>query len=247
MNLTGKIALITGGSKGIGKTIALELASKGVSVAINYGNDDKSAEKTVNEIISLGGKAVKFKAGVEQWSDVQEMIRYVKEHLGEIDILVNNAGIVKDASIVYMNPEDFKNVVETNLIGCFNATKAVALSMIKRRRGNIVNISSLSAVTGNPGQCNYSASKGGIISFTKSIAREFAPFGIRVNAIAPGLIDIGMTEKMESRQKDKVMSMIPAGRFGKPGEIAYAALFFASDLSSYITGQTLIIDGGLSI
>ena len=247
MNLTGKIALITGGSKGIGKTIALELASKGVSVAINYGTDDKSAEKTLNEIISLGGKAVKFKAGVEQWSEVQEMIRYVKEHLDEIDILVNNAGIVKDASIVYMNPEDFKNVVETNLIGCFNSTKAVALSMIKRQRGNIVNISSLSAVIGTPGQCNYSASKGGIISFTKSIAREFAPFGIRVNAIAPGLIDIGMTEKMESRQKDRVMSMIPAGRFGKPGEIAYAALFFASDLSGYITGQTLIIDGGLSL
>jgi 3-oxoacyl-[acyl-carrier protein] reductase len=247
MNLKGKAALITGGSKGIGKAIAIKLATEGVSVAINYGSDDKSAEETLDEIISINGNAIKVKAKVEEWMSVKEMVGYVKERFGEIDILVNNAGIARDAPIVYMKPEDFLHVVNVNLVGCFNCIKAVSISMIKRKKGSIINISSISAVIGAPGQGNYSSSKGGIISLTKSLAREFAPFNVRVNAIAPGLTDAGIAEKMDSKQKDKVMSMIPVGRLGKAEEVAYAAAFLASDLSRYITGQTLIIDGGLSL
>ncbi len=247
MNLQGKIALITGASKGIGKAIAFKLAHEGASVAVNYSHDDQSAEETVNKISSLGGKAIKFKAKVEQWTDVQEMVHYIKGHLGDIDILVNNAGVVNDAPIVYMKPEDFYKVVEVNLFGCFNCSKAVALSMIKRKRGRIINISSVSGLIGAPGQCNYSASKGGIISFTKSLARELAMFDITVNAIAPGFISTGIAERLKDEIKKKAAEIIPLGKFGIPEDVASTVAFLTSDEAGYITGETLVLDGGLSL
>ena len=242
MKLDDKVALITGASRGIGKEIALLLAKNGASIAVNYKNSEKDADEVVSSIIDFGGKAIKVKAAVEQLKEVEVMIQTVKSELGGLDILVNNAGIIRDKLLYSMQEEDWLEVINTNLIGTINCSKAVVLGMMRRRSGKIVNIASLSAISGSPGQTNYTAAKGGIISFTKSLAREVAALGINVNAVAPGYIE---TDMVKNLRKDELVKLIPAGRFGKPEEVARVVLFLVSDVSSYVTGQTIKVDGGL--
>lgn len=242
MELNNKVALITGASRGIGKEIAFLLAKSGASIAVNYKNSEKDADEVVNSIIGVGGKAIKVKAAVERLNEVEEMIQTVKSELGGLDILINNAGIIRDKLLYSMQEEDWLEVINTNLIGTINCSKAVVLGMMRRRSGKIVNIASLSALLGSPGQTNYTAAKGGVISFTKSLAREVASLGINVNAIAPGYIE---TDMIKNLRKDELVKLIPVGRFGKPEEVAKVVLFLVSDASSYLTGQTITVDGGL--
>lgn len=242
MKLKDKVVLITGASRGIGKEIALLLAKNGASIAVNYKNSEKDAEEVVNSILNSGGKAIKVKAAVERLNEVEVMIQTVKSELGGLDILINNAGIIRDKLLYSMQEEDWLEVINTNLIGTINCSKAAVLGMMRRKSGRIVNVASLSALSGSAGQTNYTAAKGGVISFTKSLAREVAALGINVNAVAPGYIE---TDMIKNLRKDELVKLIPVGRFGKPEEVAKVVLFLVSDASSYLTGQTIKVDGGL--
>lgn len=242
MELNNKVALITGASRGIGKEIALLLAKNGASIAVNYKNSEKDAEEVVNSIRNSGGKAIKVRAAVERLNEAEEMVQTVKSELGGLDILVNNAGIIRDKLLYSMQEGDWLEVINTNLIGTINCSKAVVLGMMRKKYGKIVNIASLSALSGSAGQTNYTAAKGGVISFTKSLAREVAALGINVNAVAPGYIE---TDMVKNLRKDDLVKLIPAGRFGRPEEVAKVVLFLVSDASSYLTGQTIKVDGGL--
>ncbi len=245
MDLNNKVALVTGASRGIGKEIALELARKGANVGISYVSNPEKANEVIEEISSYGVKAVAVKANVSKEEEVLEMIKTIEEELGTIDILVNNAGVTKDNLIIRMKEDDWDEVMNVNLKGTFLCTKAVSRAMMKKKYGKIINISSVVGVMGNAGQGNYSASKAGVIGFTKSMAKELASRGIRVNAIAPGFIQTDMTDVLKDEVKTAMLNAIPLNCFGNPKDIANLVVFLASDNSDYITGQVINVDGGM--
>lgn len=244
LELLGKVALVTGAAQGIGRAIALILAQKGADIVVSDINLEK-AEETVREIETIGRRAMAIRADVANTNDVERMVEAILGRFGQIDILVNNAGITRDKLILRMTEEDWDAVLNVNLKGTFNCTKAVVRHMSKQRRGKIVNIASVVGEMGNVGQANYSASKAGVIGFTKTIAREFAQRGINVNAIAPGYIETPMTEVLPEKVKEELRRMIPMGRLGRPGDVAEAVLFLVSEASRYITGQVLNVNGGI--
>lgn len=244
MELEGKIALVTGAAQGIGRAIALLLAQKGADIVISDINLEK-AEEMAKEIEALGRKAMAIKVDVANTNDVERMVEAILERFGQIDILVNNAGIARDKLILRMTEVDWDSVLNVNLKGTFNCTKAVIKHMSKQRKGKIVNIASVVGEMGNAGQANYSASKAGVIGFTKTIAREFAQRGINVNAIAPGYIETPMTEALTEKVKEELRRMIPMERLGRPEDVAQAVLFLVLEASSYITGQVLNVNGGI--
>jgi len=235
---------VTGAAQGIGRAIALLLAQKGADIVVSDINLEK-AEETVREIETIGRRAMAIRADVANTNDVERMVEAILGRFGQIDILVNNAGITRDKLILRMTEEDWDAVLNVNLKGTFNCTKAVVRHMSKQRRGKIVNIASVVGEMGNVGQANYSASKAGVIGFTKTIAREFAQRGINVNAIAPGYIETPMTEVLPEKVKEELRGMIPMGRLGRPGDVAEAVLFLVSEASRYITGQVLNVNGGI--
>lgn len=245
MILQNKVAVVTGGSRGIGKAIAEKFAAEGASVAILYSSNSASADAVVEEIRNAGGTAKAYQCHVENSDEVGKTIDEVVNDLGKIDILINNAGITRDKLLMMMKEEDFDDVISVNLKGAYNTMRKVCPMLARQRWGRVINLSSIAGIDGNAGQVNYSASKAGLIGMTKSAAREFAGRGITVNAIAPGFVETDMTEKFAS--DENVMKRIPVGRMGRPDEIALLALFLASDAAAYITGEVIRIDGGLAI
>lgn len=245
MTLTGKNAIVTGSSRGIGKAIALELGRRGANVAINYAGNEVKAQEVVEELQALGVQAIKLQANVANESDVKEMMKEVVNTFGSIDILVNNAGVTRDGLLMRMKEEEFDEVIDTNLKGAFLATKAVTRQMMKQKHGDIINIASVVGVNGNPGQANYVAAKAGLIGLTKSTAKELAARNIRVNAVAPGFITTDMTDALTDGQKTAIMNVIPLEKLGEPEDVANVVCFLASDDAKYITGQTIHVDGGM--
>lgn len=245
--LNGKVALVTGASRGIGREIALTLAKEGATVIINYNGSKERAEEVKNTIESAGGSASIYQCNVSDFQACEEMIKNLVKEFGHIDILVNNAGITKDNLIMKMKEEDFDAVLNINLKGTFNTIRHLSRQMLKQRSGKIINISSVSGILGNAGQANYAASKAGVIGLTKTMARELASRGITVNAVAPGFVDTEMTEVLSEEVKEAACRQIPLGRFGKPSDIANMVAFLASDKADYITGQVLSVDGGMNI
>lgn len=245
MLLTDKTAVVTGGSRGIGRAIAVALAAEGAKVAVIYAGNAAAAEETLSLIKEQGGEAVAMQCDVADDAAVSDMINVVKEQFGSVDILVNNAGITRDGLLMRMKEGDWQAVLDTNLTGVFHCTKAVTKLMMKQRSGAIINITSVVGQTGNAGQANYAAAKAGMIGFTKSVAKELASRGIRVNAVAPGCIDTDMTAVLSDAVKEDMLKSIPLGRVAQPEEVAKAVVFLASDNASYITGQVLNVDGGM--
>ncbi|MDR5590382.1 3-oxoacyl-[acyl-carrier-protein] reductase [Christiangramia sp. SM2212] len=243
--LEGKNAIITGGSRGIGKGIAQVFAQHGANVAFTYNSSAQSAEELAKELESLGVKAKAYQSNAASFQEAQELIDNVANDFGSIDILINNAGITKDNLLMRMSEEDFDKVIEVNLKSIFNMTKAVQRTMLKQRYGSIINMSSVVGVTGNAGQANYAASKAGIIGFSKSMAQELGSRNIRTNVIAPGFIETEMTEKLDEKTVQGWRDAIPLKRGGKPEDIANACVYLGSDLSSYVTGQVIHVDGGM--
>jgi 3-oxoacyl-[acyl-carrier protein] reductase len=244
LKLAGKVALVTGAAQGIGKAVALLLARNGAEIIVSDINLEK-AEETAKEVQALGRKALAIKVDVAKLDDVEKMVGAILARFGQVDILVNNAGIARDKLILRMTEEDWDAVLNINLKGTFNCTKAVVRHMSKQRSGKIVNIASVVGEMGNAGQGNYAASKAGVIGFTKTIAREFAQRGINVNAIAPGYIETPMTDALPDKAKEELKRLIPMDRLGKPEDVAEAVLFLVSEASSYITGQVLNVNGGI--
>jgi 3-oxoacyl-[acyl-carrier protein] reductase len=247
MLLENKTAIVTGSAKGIGKGIATEFAKQGATVVINYCGSKEAALKTVEEIKAFGGKAIPYQADISDYEMSKKMMDDIMKEYGAIDILVNNAGITRDNLILRMSESEFDDVIRTNLKGTFNCIKHVTKYMLKNKSGKIINISSISGVNGIAGQANYSASKAGIIGLTKSFAKEMSSKGININAIAPGFIETDMTKVLNDKYVEEIVNTIPSKRVGRPEDIAKAALFLASDMSDYITGQTLMVDGGLGL
>lgn len=245
MEKNRKVALITGGSRGIGKEVALKFAENGYNIVINYVSDKTDTESLKKEFESKGVEAFLIKTDVTSFEDSENMIKSAIEKFGSIDVLVNNAGITRDTLLMRMKEEDFDKVIEVNLKGTFNVTKAVVPYMMKKREGKIINLSSVVGVTGNAGQCNYSASKAGIIGFTKSLAKEVASRNILVNAVAPGFIETSMTDVLKDEIKEEIAKTIPLKRMGKAEDVANVVKFLASSDSSYVTGQVINIDGGM--
>jgi 3-oxoacyl-[acyl-carrier protein] reductase len=243
--LNNKSVLVTGASRGIGRAIALYFAKNGARVAVNYSGSEARANEVVEEIKANGGTAFAIKADISNSEDVTSMVKSVIDEFGSLDVLVNNAGITRDNLLMRMKEEDWDAVINTNLKGVFLTTKAVTRQMMKQRQGRIINIASIVGVSGNPGQANYVAAKAGVIGLTKTAAKELSSRGITVNAIAPGFIETDMTGKLEEGIKEDMLRNIPLARFGQPEDIAAAAAFLASDASSYITGQTIHVDGGM--
>lgn len=245
--LHGKAAIVTGGSRGIGKAIALRLAEAGADVLITYARSAEAAEEVVSSIRKMGRKAVAVQADAVSFSKAEEVIETVQAEMGSFDILVNNAGITKDTLIMRMKEEQWDDVIHTNLKSVFNYSKAAIRPMMKARSGSIVNIGSVVGIAGNAGQTNYAASKAGITGFSKSLAKEIASRGIRVNVIAPGYIATEMTGNLDEKVLKSIEDSIPLGRSGKPEEVADAVTFLASDASSYITGAVIQVDGGMAM
>ncbi|WP_206811772.1 3-oxoacyl-[acyl-carrier-protein] reductase [Paradesulfitobacterium ferrireducens] len=245
MILNDSVAIVTGGARGIGRAIALELARAGAKVVVNYAGRADKAEETVQLIREAGSDALAVQADVSQAAEVERLLKTATEAFGKVDILVNNAGITRDNLILRMKEADWDAVLDTNLKGMFLCTKAVSKGMLKQRSGVIINISSVVGLSGNAGQANYAAAKAGVLGFTKSMAKELAPRGIRVNAVAPGYIMTDMTETLAEEVKNQILGGIPLSRIGNPAEVAQAVLFLASPAASYITGQTLCVDGGM--
>lgn len=243
--LTGKVALVTGASRGIGRAIALTLAEAGADVAVNYAGSEAAAAEVVSLIEAKGRKAIKLKADVSSVQEVEDMFKQVLETFGKLDILVNNAGITRDNLIMRMKEDEFDQVIATNLKGVFNCVKAATRPMMKQRSGRIINISSVVGVLGNPGQVNYVAAKAGVIGMTKATAKELASRGITVNAVAPGFIETDMTDKLPEDVRSQLLQQIPLAKLGQPEDIAKAVRFLASDDASYMTGQTIHVDGGM--
>ena len=239
--------LVTGASRGLGRAIAKAFAAKGADVGIGYHRFDVEALKTVEEIRSLGGSALAVKADVRKPEQIESAIKEFLNAFKKIDVLINNAAIVDDKPLVLMSEESWSAVLQTNLGGVFNCSKAVARLMMAQKKGVIINIASIAGFMASPGQANYSASKGGVIALTRTLARELASKGIRVNAVVPGLITEGMTQRLDKQVAENYLKRIPLARFGKAGEIAKAVMFLASQDASYIIGQTLVVDGGLII
>lgn len=242
-----KVALVTGASRGIGRGIAVKLGSLGYDVAVNYNSNEEEANKVVEQIKGFGSNAVAVKANVGDRGEVNAMFRTVVKELGKIDVLVNNAGVVDDAFLLMLSPDSLDRSLNINVKGYFYCAQAATLKMFKARRGAIINISSVSSLMALPGQSVYAATKGAINSMTATLARELAPYGIRVNAIAPGFIATDMVAHLPEEKIKEYLTQIPLGRLGKVEEVADLAAFLASDEASYITGQTLVIDGGLSL
>ena len=240
-----KTVLVTGGSRGIGKEIALKFAKQGYDVIINYVSDKTDTEELKKELEANGGKALIVKADVTNPEQIENLVKTAIETFGKIDVLVNNAGITKDNLLMRMSEEEFDKVIEVNLKGTYLMTKAVTKYMMKKRQGSIINLSSVVGVTGNAGQCNYSASKAGIIGFTKSVAKELASRNIRANAIAPAFIATDMTDVLSDEIKETIQNQIPLKRMGNAKEVAELAYFLGSEQSSYITGQVIHVDGGM--
>lgn len=246
--MTGKrVALVTGASRGIGHAIALRLAAEGCYVVINYNGSKEKAEEVQQEILQAGGQAHIYQCNVADFQACGEMFKDTISKMGHLDILVNNAGITKDGLLMGMSEEDFSKVVDTNLKGTFYCIRHAARTMIKQKKGRIINLSSIVGVSGNAGQANYAASKAGVIGLTKSAAKELASRGITVNAIAPGFICTDMTQVLPDQVKEKIWAQIPMGVFGDPQDVAAAAAFFASEEAGYITGQVLMVDGGMAM
>ena len=245
MLLDGKVALVTGASRGIGRAIAIRLAAEGAKVAINFAGNTEKAEAVKAEIETAGGEALLVQANVADAAAVEEMVAKVVETFGGVDILVNNAGITRDGLLVRMKDEDFDAVLDTNLKGVFYCTKAVSKLMMKKRSGRIVNMTSVVGVNGNAGQTSYAAAKAGVIGFSKSAAKEFASRGITVNMVAPGFIDTDMTSVLSDKAKEAALAGIPLQRMGTPENVADAVAFLVSDQAAYITGQVIHVDGGM--
>ncbi len=243
--LKDKVAIVTGGSRGIGRAIVLELVKCGAKVAFTYLKSADRAALLLDEIKKAGGEAEALKSDSRDYIKAKNVIEETMRKFGALDILVNNAGITKDKALMFMEPSEWQDVIDTNLTGYFNMAKACIVTMMKQRSGNIVNISSVSGVVGIAKQANYSSAKAGIVGLTKSLAKEVAGYNIRVNAVAPGFIDTDMTRQLKAR--DELVKMIPAGRFGDPAEVAKVVSFLASDRSGYITGQVIKVDGGLTM
>ncbi|MGD6793692.1 MULTISPECIES: 3-oxoacyl-[acyl-carrier-protein] reductase [Metabacillus] len=241
----GKTALVTGASRGIGRAIALELARNGVNVAVNYAGSEAKANEVVDEIKALGREAFAVQADVSDSDSVSAMVKETVERFGRLDILINNAGITKDNLLMRMKDSEWDDVININLKGVFLTTKAVTRQMMKQRYGRIINIASIVGVSGNPGQANYVAAKAGVIGLTKTAAKELSSRNITVNAIAPGFITTDMTDKLTEDVKNEMLKQIPLARFGEASDIAHTAVFLASEKSSYITGQTIHVDGGM--
>lgn len=246
MLLDERVALVTGASRGIGRAIALALAREGATVIVNYATRRETAEAVVNAITAQGGRAVAIAADVADAGQVEAMFKEVLGKFGRIDILVNNAGITRDNLLLRMKDVDWEQVINTNLKGAFLCARAAAKAMLKQRWGRIINISSVVGLTGNAGQVNYASAKAGLIGLTKSLARELASRQITVNAIAPGFIETDMTKELAAEVRQAMLESIPLGRFGQPEDVAEAVVFLASDKASYITGQVLVVDGGMA-
>jgi len=240
-----KCALITGATRGIGKQIAITLAKQGYNIALNYRKENEELENTKKEIEEIGVQVLAVKGDVSNFEDCENFVKQVIERFGQIDVLVNNAGITKDMLLMRMKKEDFEQVIDTNLVGTFNVTKNVVPYMMKARSGRIINISSVVGISGNAGQTNYSASKAGIIGFTKSLAKEIASRNILVNVVAPGFIETNMTDVLKDDVKQEIAKNIPLKRMGTTQDVANVVKFLASDDSSYITGQVINVDGGM--
>lgn len=243
--MEGKVALVTGGARGIGRAIALELARGGATVIINYNGSQDKAMDLKQEIESNGGRAEIYQCNVSDFAKCEELIQGIVKQFGSLDILVNNAGITKDGLLMKMSEEDFDKVIDINLKGAFNTIRFASRQMLKQRSGRIINLSSVVGVAGNAGQANYASSKAGIIGLTKAAAKEMASRGITVNAIAPGFIETDMTEVLPDKVKEASVAQIPLGRFGKPEDVARLAAFLASEAAGYITGQVIHVDGGM--
>lgn len=242
-----KVALITGSSRGIGKQIAIKLAKNGYNIVVNYVNKNEEVEKTIEELKQFGVEILEAQGDISNYEQSEKIVNSTIEKFGQIDILVNNAGITKDMLIMRMKKEDFTKVIDVNLVGTFNITKNVIPHMMKKRSGRIINISSVVGISGNAGQCNYAASKAGIIGFTKSLAKELASRNILVNAVAPGFIETNMTDVLQENVKEEIKKQIPLKRIGTAEDVANAVYFLTSEESSYITGQVLQVDGGMLI
>ncbi len=240
-----KVVVVTGGTRGIGKQIALTFAKEGYDIAINYRNLNDELEKLKNEIEENNVKCLLVQGDVSSFEDCERFVKEIIEYYGKIDVLINNAGITKDTLLMRMKKEEFESVIDVNLIGTFNVTKNVINHMIKARAGKIINISSVVGISGNAGQTNYSASKAGIIGFTKSLAKEVASRNINVNAVAPGFIQTDMTSVLKEEIKENIAKQIPQGRLGEAKDVANVVKFLASEDSSYITGQVICVDGGM--
>lgn len=245
MNLQNKVAIVTGGAAGIGRTISLELAKHGAKVVINYRSSETKALELVEEIKNLGSEALAVKADISDFNQAKALVEKTISTFGKLDILVNNAGITKDQLLLRMQEEQFDQVMDTNLKGSWNMAKHAARPLLKSEQGRIINISSIIGLIGNVGQTNYSASKAGMIGLTKSLAKEFGTKGVTANAICPGFIETEMTKNLDPKFVEAYLNNIPLKRLGQPLDVANAVLFLASDLASYMTGQVLVIDGGM--
>ena len=245
MLLKDKVAVVTGSSRGIGAATAIKLAEEGADVVINYNSDEESAKDTAEKVRELGRKALVIQGNVAEMDDAKNLIKSTIKEFDRIDILVNNAGITKDGLLLRMKEKDFGDVIDVNLKGTFNCTKQAIRYMMKQRSGKIVNLSSVVGLMGNAGQANYSASKAGVVGFTKSVAREVSKRGINVNAVAPGYINTDMTEELPAKVKEDMLKNIPLDRFGEVEDVANVIMFLVSPLANYVNGQTINIDGGM--
>jgi 3-oxoacyl-[acyl-carrier protein] reductase len=241
----GKVAIVTGGSRGIGRAIALELGKRGATVVVNYNSSASSAEAVIAEVKASGGDGMVYQADVSDADQVSALFKAVTDAYGRVDVLVNNAGITRDNVIMMLKPDDFDAVIDTNLRSAWLCSKAASRIMMKQRSGRIINITSVVGIAGNGGQTNYAASKAGLIGLTKSLAKEIASRGVTVNAVAPGFIDTDMTHTLGEDIMKKAIEAIPLGRQGTPQDVAKAVAFLASDDANYITGQVLVVDGGM--
>src|SRR4030066_712920 len=246
MSLKNKIVVISGATRGIGRAIAIELASEGANISFNFLKSYKDAEELEKEIKDFGVKVKSFQVDIKDYNAVKSWVDNTKELFGGIDIVINNAGVIKDRALALMEPGDWHEVINTNLDGTFNLTRAAIVTFIKQKSGVVINITSVSGIVGLPRHTNYAASKAGIIGFTKSLAREVASYNIRVNAVAPGFIETDILKDLKEEYKDQIMKQIPLNRLGRPEEVAKVVKFLVSDGARYITGQTIVVDGGIS-